>query len=481
MALIISCNGLPGCVVGVPFSHFLSTNTPGTVFSIFNAFSFTNPPDGLYLNSYTGEIAGIPDTSGWTPAQTGANAAFYSMIIDAVAGSDRAQIFCGMGSFINCLPIIGTFNGPLTGSVGVPYNGSISALQGIAPYSFAVTSGSLPNGLSMDSSGNITGTPTLNGFYTAFVTITGAGSPVNNVQVAQVSIQIGGVSGIASQLYFIGYGIPPELAIECGGPPEGVVDIGYSALIPVVGGVPPFTFALTAGSLPTGLSLASTGVISGTPTGAGVYGFTVRVTDSAATSEEVTCSITINPAISLECGDPPSGSVGVPYTHTLVASGGVSPYTFAITAGTLPVGLTLDTATGEISGTPTVNGLYNFTVLITDSYAAGPDPNTAEVDCSILIEGDIAVSCNNPPKGNVGASYDHAFTVTGGAAPYVFSLAAGTLPPGLTLDPTTGELTGTPTVSGVYEFSIRATDADEAAGQTACSIVIKRCLLVDLT
>jgi hypothetical protein len=482
MPLIISCNSLPNCVVGVPFSHFFSSNTPGTFWSIYNAFFYTNQPSGTSFNNATGEIAGIPDIVGWTPAQVGAHVAFYSMIIRGSVGGDTDQIVCSMGSYQNCLPLFGTFLGPSSGSTGVAYTGALSATDGIAPYSFVVTGGALPDGLTMDLAGNITGTPTLNGVFTAFVTITGTGSAINNVATVNVTITIGGAPSVtASQLYFMAFGLTPPLGIVCGDPADGVVNVGYAHLMPILGGAGPFVFEITFGALPDGLTIdAATGLISGTPTVVNTFNFTVRVTDSALTQDSVECSITILDTLAIDCDNPPDGASGVPYSHFILASGGVPPYTFSIVAGALPDGLAIVGASGEIAGTPTAAGTFTFTVRVTDSYAGGPDPNTADIQCSITITG-IIVSCNNPPAGKIGIDYHHTFTAVDGTPPLIFSILIGALPPGLALNANTGEVTGKPTLSGFYEFTVLVVDADEAQGQVNCSITIKRCLLVDLT
>lgn len=180
-------------------------------------------------------------------------------------------------------------------------------------------------------------------------------------------------------------------------------------------------------------------------------------------------------SVLISCDNPPDGIIGVPYSHFLLASGGVPPYTFAITAGALPDGLTLDPATGEISGIPTVAGTFPFTVEVTDD-----EDNTAEVECSITISGMLIV-CDNPPVGIVGTLYVHDFPVEGGTPPYGFEIIAGSVPPGLTLDPDSGEISGIPTINGIFPFTVRVTDSEDNTAEVECSITIrKRCLLVEV-
>jgi len=130
----------------------------------------------------------------------------------------------------------------------------------------------------------------------------------------------------------------------------------------------------------------ATGAISGTPTTAGEYTFTVQVTDSSDPAESATQVFSISIAaegvliITTTCLS--DGGVGIPYNATVVAIGGTEPYTWSY-SGDWPDGLTLDSVTGAISGAPTVAGDYNFTVQVTDS-SGPPQDDTQEL--SIHIE-----------------------------------------------------------------------------------------------
>jgi len=259
--------------------------------------------------------------------------------------------------------------------------------------------------------------------------------------------------------------LPPVLTITCGSPPAATQGTAYTHTFPVTGGTAPDTFAITAGSLPPGITLnTSTGVVSGTPTHAGTYSFTIQVTDAVAATDSVDCSILVNTNIAITCDSPPNGTTGIAYTHTFPATGGTTAYTFAITVGSLPIGLTLNTSTGVVSGTPTSDGNYPFTIQVTDAIS-----NTASVACSINIG--VGLNCGNPPDGTVGVPYSYTFTPIGGTGPFTFSIIAGSLPPGLALDEATGIISGVPTQGGDFGFTIQVTDSTEASAH--CTILIR--------
>ena len=151
--------------------------------------------------------------------------------------------------------------------------------------------------------------------------------------------------------------------------PAGQVNNSYNVNLSATGGTPPYTWTLASGSLPAGLSLGTTGSLTGTPTTSVQSTFTVQVTDSNSHTATQQLMLTINPApqpLAFATLTVPEGAVNVAYSFALQAMGGVSPYTYSITQGTLPSSLTLSSA-GVISGTPTQTSVSVFTVQVADS------------------------------------------------------------------------------------------------------------------
>lgn len=191
----------------------------------------------------------------------------------------------------------------------------------------------------------------------------------------------------------------------------------------------------------------------------------VTATDPANnTSSFSACQEVIGcPAITLSPTTLPDGEAGVAYGPvSITASGGAAPYTYAVTAGALPDGLTLD-SDGTLHGTPTVGGSFTFTVTATDDNGCtGQFEYTLQTGCPTITIDPAAL-----PAAQKGVAYSQTLTASGGTGPYTYAVTAGSLPPGLTLDPNTGVLSGTPTANGSYSFTVTATDANGCTGSQA--------------
>ena len=138
----------------------------------------------------------------------------------------------------------------------------------------------------------------------------------------------------------------------------------------------------------------------------------------------------------------------------------------------MPPGLTL--SGGVLSGTPTTAGTYTFVLTATDSTKC-----TGRQDYSLTIGAGcsvpLALKPGTMPGGTVGTAFSQAISASGGTAPYTYAVTSGSLPPGLTLDPSTGAISGTPTATGTYSFTVTATDATKCTGSGQYSIVVGSC------
>lgn len=248
---------------------------------------------------------------------------------------------------------------------GVSYGATLSTTGGIAPFTFGLTAGSLPDGLALAADGTISGTPTGGGTYHFTVT-------------ASDSAGTGPYTG--ARAYALIVDTPTiVLSPSAGALPGGTTGLAYSQSFGASGGTGPYTYSVT-GTLPTGLSLSSAGVLSGTPTAGGTFTFTVSATDSATGTGPFTAaqnySLTIAaPTIAVAPSALPKAAFGAAYSQTVTASGGIAPYSYSVTSGTLPQGLNLSAA-GVLSGTPTEVGTFNITISATDA-ATGTGPSRA--------------------------------------------------------------------------------------------------------
>ncbi len=249
--------------------------------------------------------------------------------------------------------------------------------------------------------------------------------------------------------------------------PSATVNYNYKTTLGASGGVLPYTWSVTVGSLPPGLDLLNqppNWVISGTPTVADTYPFTLQVADSQTppATRSAPLSITVNSTLtqlSIVTTSLPSGTQNTTYGAMLAATGGLTPYTWSITAGNLPRGLVLNSSTGALTGTPSGGGISNFTVRVTDSNSP-PAAATAPLSITIIPAVPLSITAASLPDGRVGVVYNATLTVVGGVYPYTWNLTAGSLPNGLTLYNDTGVISGIPTLAGTSDFTIKVADSE---------------------
>ena len=268
-------------------------------------------------------------------------------------------------------------------------------------------------------------------------------------------------------------------------PATGPTQVGsaYSATCNASGGTSPYTWSVGSGTLPRGISLGATSgastTISGTPTTAGSYSYSIKVTDSTTPTAQTATqnysgTILLLSPLTIRCL-PLSGptQVGVFYSAFCTADGGTLPYSWSIASGAPPAGVSFVNPAGMaqlIVGPDNAGGVRLFhqghnngtpAQAASQNYSGNITPATAAV----------SLSCS-PTTGptQVGVPYSATCTASGGTAPYSWSIGAGALPAGLALSAVTGSsvtISGPPSTPGPYTYTVRATDSTVETAQTA--------------
>jgi CSLREA domain-containing protein len=292
----------------------------------------------------------------------------------------------------------------------------------------------------------------------------------SNLVAGSYGILVKDANGCLSALTTVTLTQPAALSLSPATLPTGVAGQPFAQSFTASGGTGAKSISLQ-GALPNWLNFnPATATLSGTAPQPATVSFSLTVTDQA------NCTATFNytlqfvcPTLTLTPAMLPNGVQGANYHQMLTAAPSGTTYSYAMTTGALPQGLTL-ASNGTLSGTPTAAGNYAFSVQV-----AGWGTCTKQQSYNLLITGTCSTITVNPTAlsaGSLGAAYQQTFSALGGTAPYTFNLATGALPSGLTLNANTGELSGTPMVSGTFAFTLRATGQGGCTGSRSYVLVI---------
>jgi sugar lactone lactonase YvrE len=250
--------------------------------------------------------------------------------------------------------------------------------------------------------------------------------------------------------------------------PGATTGQSYSFTLPARGGIMPFDWSVTAGALPAGLLLTAGGRIAGKPSASGTFDFTVSLHDAAANTVAQAYRIKVVDLLAVSLPDSLRAILGSSFSQDLTASGGTPPYVWSVIAGALPAGLLLSSS-GTISGTPTATGVTGSTILVTDSANV---MISRGLTISVVYPAPVITTATDLPAATSGVPYKQALSADIGNTPFAWSVASGsTLPPGLQLS-ADGILSGTPTASGTFSFTLSVTDSAGLVASQAFQILV---------
>jgi hypothetical protein len=325
---------------------------------------------------------------------------------------------------------------------------------GCVPYVKFKVIGALPDGISIASDGTFSGTPSQQGEWTFWVAM------------QDIPKEEGGVEWCSDQksteeqfriVVVQGLQIVEHQSVLT----PGQMNTPYSMQFHASGASDP-TWTISQGSLPAGLTLSSTGALTGTPTATGDFSFKVTAT-AGSHSDTQTYAMTVVAPLQLTA-KAAAGEVGIAYALAPQTVGGKAGYTYTL-EGTLPAGLTFDATTAAISGKPTAAGTSTVKLTATDTLGL-----TSSVNLRLTIMPRLLITKTPLGQATVGKKYSVRLLHTGGARPYSFAFLGGRpglLPKGLKLNVRTGVISGTPKQAGLFRLRLQVNDvlgAHSAAG-----------------
>jgi hypothetical protein len=383
-------------------------------------------------------------------------------------------------------------SGPLlvcpTMHVGVPVNLQLLGHDGCNLYRWEYTNGSLPQGLTMSSSGLITGTPTRAETTQPWMIIhdllpsqggySWCGGDNQSQRQFVFTVVGGSGGGPAPTPTPTPTPTPappptpqPALQVTTANLQQATAGTPYSATLAASGGSG-YSWSLSGGSLPTGLTLGSDGALTGTPASGGSYTFTVKVTSGGRSTTKQLTLVVIDRLTATAPADQ-TWEVGRPLKIVISAAGGSPSYRWSL-EGTLPdktgfIGNQGNGSTSYLQGVPAQAGTFSVTLKVTDT--AG---RSAQVTVTLTVAPKLQITTFDTGRAHRGKPYRLTLGSTGGVGPTSWTLASGSLPPGLTLDTASGVISGRPRVRGHFFFALALTDSLGAKRAMRYSLTVTR-------
>ena len=458
-ALIVSAaiylSGCGGSSAPISVSVTASANTVDATNAVTLSALVSRDKNGAGVSwsvSGGGTIAGSTSSATYTAPAASKSALTVTVTATSIADATKH----GTATItVPAAPSI-TTSAMSAGIVGTAYSLTLAGSGGISPYTWTITNGTLPAGLTMSSAGVISGTPTAGGAGTANLTFkaTDSGKPNPLTATANLSLTV----AAAPPIVFGGNTLT-----------DGTMNVAYTGALSAMGGAGTLTYTIAAGKFPDGVSMSTAGALTGTPTKTGTFPVTVQAADAFGDTATQAYTIKIGyPALAVTALTPPIGYVGSNYTQTTLAATGGSGtgFVWAVSNGSaLPDGLALSTA-GVLTGKPTTKGATTTNLTVTDSAT-----NTASGTLTFTIKDGISVlSAGALPKAYSGSNYSQQLTASGGSGTgYTWTVGTPNavrahvvfnpgLPDGMSLS-SSGLLSGKPTQSGSWEFTLTVTDS----------------------
>jgi uncharacterized protein YjdB len=306
------------------------------------------------------------------------------------------------------------------------------------------------------STQNLTNQVTWASSATARATVNPAGlASAVSAGTTTISASLGGVSGSTTLTVQ-----PVPVVITTASLLNGTAGTAYTATLAATGGTPSYTWSLVSGSLPNGVSLnAATGAITGNPTTTGTANFTIQVLDSGTPALTATkaLSLTITATLTSIAVTPANSTVLVGATQQFTATGTYSDTTTQNLTSQVTWASSA-TARATINANGLASGVSVGTTTISATFGSVFNSTTLTVQPQPVV-----ITTTSLASGTLSTAYTATLAATGGTTPYTWSIAVGSLPGGLSLNASTGVITGTPSASGTFNFTAKATDSGSPA------------------